>query len=202
MSTTALIITTPAANFPVTVAEAKGHLRITHAFDDAHIQRLIAAATAWAQDETGRIMMATEVKTRMRKFPVNILALPGGRITAVEVIEYTDDAGAAQTLKGPTSAAPGTDYQENLDDDEDAFLEPPTDGFWPAVQADTINAVSITYTVGYGVEPETCPESIRQGILFKLGDMYTVRDSEDAKHKSAAITAAENLLHPHRIRAA
>ncbi len=202
MSLNNLKIVTAAVADPVTVAVAKSHLKITHSFEDDDVQRLIKSATSWAQDETKRIIMSTVVDLSLHDFPFRFFGLPGGKVTAVEKVDYIDDEGNPQTLSGATSDTPGTDYQEDLTDDERAFLYPAIDDFWPSVQSGTINVLTVQFTVGYGVKPEDVPESITQAILFKIGDMYTARDSEDAKGKSAAVTAAENLLHAHVLQAA
>lgn len=225
MTITALRTITPADDYPITLAEAKSHLRVTHNAEDSYIQTLIAAATDWAQTETGRILVNTQVGIRLDRFPesgdsaeligdvqgqwfnVNRLSsrkkeackrdkailLPGGYVTAVNDIDYMDVDDAPQTLTGPTSAVPGTDYQEDLTDDEWCFIYPGENG-WPAVSADTVNAVLIDYQVGWPTHNDV-PESICMAIKFKLGDMFTMRDSADAKGKHMPV--AENLLAPY-----
>lgn len=197
MSITALRIITPADSNPVTLAQAKSHLRVTHEYEDETIQVKIDAATSWAESQTLRILVSTVVELRCEGFPSGSLPLAGGRVTAIEHIKYIDTLGAEQTLTGPTSGTPGTDYQESLDNDEWAFVYPTVNGYWPSVQPDTINAVTVQYTVGYGIKPETVPAAVRQAILFKLADMYSVRDSNDSK--SALLNTAEALLFPHVI---
>lgn len=123
--------------------------------------------------------------------------LPGGLVTAVNDIDYSDSAGAPQTLDGPTSDTPSTDYQEDLTDDEWPFVFPAIGGVWPATNDGEINAVQIDYQVGW--TNLTLPESIRHAVRFKVADMYTIRDTADAGSKSALLTAAENLLDPYVV---
>ncbi len=220
MTITALRIVTPPDDYPVTVLDAKGHLRVTHSADDSQIQQLIAAASSWAQDETRRILLSTVVELRMDRFPTigefgrynpdtgryslergyssaarsPRIYLPGGKVTAVESIAYIDIEGAVQTLTGPTSATPGTDFQEDLSDDEAAWLFPAINSFWPAVQSNTVNGVTITYTVGFGDAPSDVPESIRHAIRLKVGDLYVNRDGSGAQ-----TIAAERLIAPYAL---
>lgn len=196
MATNALDIITAPSEYPVSLAQAKAHLRITHSFDNDLIQNHIIAASNWAEDQTRRILMKTVVESFRHKFPTRVFDLPGGKVTAVEEIRYTDGDGNPQTLNGPTSAAPGTDYQENLKSDEMPWLYPAQDSNWPDVQLDLVNAVAVQYTVGYGDSPEDVPFSIRQAIFFKIGDMYSIRDSNDAGGKQPS-TSAEMLIHPY-----
>lgn len=199
MTITALTVITPADTHPITLAEAKGQLRITHSAEDAHIQSLIAAATAWAEDFTGRILIDTQVVHAFDCFPSsnNEIELPGGIVSAVNDIDYTDEDGAPQTLTGPTSGTPGTDYQEDLTDDERAVVFPAIEDSWPATQSGLGNAVEIDYQVGWADETEV-PENIKHAIKFKTADLYSIRDSVDAS-KSSATRAAEDLLFPYVI---
>ena len=231
MSTTALAIVAPAEVYPITVADAKGHLKITHSLEDAHISNLIAAATAWAQDHTSRILVATQVTFSFDRFPQNgeaawlrgdhfhdvyyipasvfsrpmdasarnrSMLLPGGYVSAVYDISYTDVDGNPQTLTGPTSDTPGTDYQEDLTDDEWPQIFPARESDWPGVQSGLINAAQVDYLVGWADETEV-PDNIKQAIRFKLGDLYTIRDTADAGSKSKLLTAAEDLLFPYVV---
>ena len=221
MSITALRIVTPPDDYPVTVLDAKGHLRVTHSADDFYIQQLIAAATSWAHDETRRILLSTVVTLRMDRFPASgefgrydpdtgkysiergynsaartpRIFLPGGNVTEVASIAYIDTEGAAQTLAGPTSDPVGTDYQEDLNNDEAAWLFPPINSFWPSVQSNTVNAVTVRYTVGFGPVPSDVPETIRHAIRLKIGDMYVNRDGSGAEALAAARLIAPYALH-------
>ncbi len=231
MSITALQVVNAPAILPVSLVEAKRHLRVSSSAEDAHIDDLIRAATAWAETETRRRLISQTVTLSMDRFPRSgesvitrgdvfdivdfvrsdalgrvfaarsrdkQIFLPGGVTTAVEKIDYLDEAGILQTLKGPTSAAPGTDFQEDLTDNEGAFLMPPDDGFWPGVDLGVMNAVVIEYTVGYSASPDEVPEDIKAAIKFRVGDLFNVRSSTDGKAGGICDTAT-NLIEPHRI---
>lgn len=126
------------------------------------------------------------------------ILLPGGFVSAVNDIDYTDELGAPQTITGPTSGSPGTDYREDLTDDEWAFIYPSATTGWPSVDSEVVNAVLVDYQVGWetGVD---IPESIKQAIKFKVADLFTIRDTGDAKNRSELIKVAENLLEPYVV---
>lgn len=123
------------------------------------------------------------------------IVMPGGKVTAVNDIRYTDEDGNPQILNGPTSQAPSDDYQEDLTDNEWPMVFPKLNETWFSTQDGLINAVQIDYDVGWFDETEV-PEAIRHAVRFKLGDLYTIRDTADAGSKSSLLTAAENLLFP------
>jgi uncharacterized phiE125 gp8 family phage protein len=197
MTITSLRVITAATEMPITLAEAKAHLRITHNAEDAHIQSLILAATDWAQTESSRIFVNTQVALKLDVFPSDKIPLLGGNVTAVNDIDYSDVDGNPQTLTGPTSQTPGTDYQEDLTDDEVPFLCAAEAG-WPTVESNVVNAVLIDYQVGW-LTPEDVPGSIQQAIKFKLADLFTIRDTIDAGSKSELLRVAENLLYPYQL---
>ncbi len=62
---------TPATVEPVTLAEAKEHLRVTHAEDDDLIGRLITGAREFVEQQTGRALAAASYRYTGR-----LLALP------------------------------------------------------------------------------------------------------------------------------
>lgn len=231
MSITALVTVDPPGLLPVSLTEAKQHLRISSSAEDSNINSLIRGATSWAETETRRRLIEQTVTLSMDRFPrrgefvhhsghafENIhfshvrqfgrqfehrareraIFLPGGVTTAVNKIDYTDEDGAAQTLTGPTSPTPGTDYQEDLTDNEGAWISPPLDSQWPAVEVGTVNAVVIEYVVGYSDDPDGVPDEIKSAIKFRIGDLFNVRSSTDGKGGELAATASM-LLDPYRI---
>ncbi len=231
MSITALRTIVAATEEPITVAEAKAHLRVTYSAEDGYIQGLIRSATDWAQTFTRRILVNTQVSIRLDRFPESgeamelrgditgrwfsikpnaarrkkeaskrdrSVMLPGGFVTAVNEIAYADELGDPQTLEGPTSSPVGTDYTEDLTDDEWAFVYPESTVGWPSVEPSMVNAVLVDYQAGW-LSPLEVPDSIKQAIKFKVGDMFTIRDSGDAKNRSSLIKVAENLLEPYVV---
>lgn len=230
MSITALRTIVAAVEEPITVAEAKAHLRVTYSAEDGYIQGLVRAATDWAQTFTRRILVDTQVCVRLDRFPESgeamelrgdvtgrwftikptsgrkkqaskrdqSILLPGGFVTAVNEIAYADELGAPQILTGPTSSPVGTGYDEDLTDDEWAFIYPDGTTGWPSTEPHLVNAALVDYQVGWPT-PLEVPESIKQAIKFKVGDLFTIRDSGDAKNRAQLIRVAENLLEPYVV---
>lgn len=150
---------------PVTLAEAKAHLRVDHTADDTLITALIVAATQEAEQYTGRSLALNTWTLMLDAFPTSEIRLLWPTVTAVTAVSYVDTAGATQTLDA-------ADYV--LDDhSEPAWLLPAVDTEWPNTY-DSANAVSITYTAGLGT---SCPEAVKAWIKLRIGTLYEFREA-------------------------
>lgn len=158
-----LTLVTPAASFPVTATEAKLHCRVDGASDDDLIDGLIAAATEYVEQYTGRSIMQQTWKLSLDAFSENIL-LPKGPVQSVSSLKYFDREGVEQTVSS-------SDY--TLDNASDpAWIVRNADATWPDV-LDSVNAVNVTYVAGYSVTPSP----IKHAILLLIGDWYRGREN-------------------------
>lgn len=124
---------------PVSLTEAKLHLRVTVSSEDALIQALITAARTACEERLGRALIATAWQDTADEFP-ECIRLQRPRLIAVQSLRYVDTNGTTQTLAT-------TDYQV-VDQDEPARVVPAYGKTWPATR-DQAAAVSIAYTSGY-----------------------------------------------------
>lgn len=165
-----MITIPPAATPPaLTLLEAKLHLRVEHAAEDALILALATAATAAAEHETGRQLVTQEWQTWLDGWPsADTIALAQTPVSAV-VIKYVDPAGDEQTLSAADYVLiPGT---------VPAVIR--TSGAWPALSSSAPYPVRITATAGYGAAAAV-PEPIRAWIKCLLGALYLNRESTAA----------------------
>ena len=161
-------ISTPPASEPVTLSEAKTHLRVDVSTDDTYITTLITAARQIVEKYLNRALINTTYTVLFDRLPTCIKLLYSP-VSSVTSISYKDTAGASQTLNsslyvvdthnepGQITPAYGADY-------------PSTYG-----QAD---AVTVTYVAGYGASASDVPDAIKQMILILIGDMYDNRTSQ------------------------
>jgi uncharacterized phiE125 gp8 family phage protein len=170
---------------PITLAEAKLHLRVDHSEEDALVSALIAAARTDAENRLQCTLITSGWTLTLDGFG-SLQTLPMAPILAVASVAYVDAAGTTQTL-------PGAAYRL----DAPAALLQPVDA-WPATQADRSNAVTITYTAGYGPAAADVPAPIRQWLLLAIGDMYANRE-RSAERPKVPQGFADSLLDPYRI---
>lgn len=162
----ALTLITPPAVQPVTLTEAKAHLRVSYSDDDATITDLIEAATArldGAYGLLGRCLITQTWKTTM---PVTAAAitLPLGPHQSVDAIAYLDDNRDTVTLASDTYTV------DHLGSTHAAVLMRVDGTAWP-------RTVSITFTAGYGDATADVPAPIRQAILLHVGHLFENRES-------------------------
>jgi len=163
---------TPPAVEPVSVSEAKAHLRVDISDDDSYISTLITAAREWCEQYVDRTLINTQWTMRLDSFPYEIeLPRPpiamSGTATAVS-LTYTlgDDSTATLSTTAyrvDRNSTPGVVRQLRA-------------GTWPA-NLDDYNAVAVTWWAGYGASGTSVPAAIRHAILMLVGHWYESRSS-------------------------
>jgi len=167
-----IVQTSAPAIEPVTLAEAKTHMRVDIADDDAFITSLITAAREHAEVATQRQFITATYELRLDDFPHryhDTILLPKPKLQAVSSIVYTD-AGASPVTIDPTT------YQVDLHT-EPARIRPAYGQVWPYIRQGQLGAVVITFTAGYGDTAATVPGGIKQAIKIIVSDMYENRES-------------------------
>ena len=165
---------------PVSVAEAKEHLRIVDfTDDDTYIGGLVDAATSWCEDYCDRTFADKQYTVAFDDFPSLRIELPRPPVrlnataaSATVTISYVDSAGTTQTL---TWAQSGT-QQFRLDRDHvPALVYPLYLEDWPNVRLDD-KAVQITYLAGYGGAANV-PKPAVHAIKMLVGHWYANREA-------------------------
>lgn len=181
------------AEEPITLAEARAHLRITSTAEDSLISRLIKVARGRAEAATRRqLVTATWVMTR-DDFPSGDQPLKLYRppVASVTKVEYYDESNALVTWGA-------TKYQTDLVA-EPARILPVSGESWPTTY-DRMNAVQVTYVAGYGAAAAV-PDEIKQAILVLLAELFERREeSVVGTIVSPAAMTFENLLEPYSIK--
>lgn len=93
------ITDTPANSECVTLAEAKAHLRVDVADDDALITGLITAARLEAEHQSESTLVETVLELQLDAFPCrSCIRLDKGPFQAVTSVKYYDSSNTLQTL--------------------------------------------------------------------------------------------------------
>lgn len=149
------LITQPTAE-PLSLSEAKLHLRVDTADDDTLIGALIAAARDYAEGLTHKQMVTARWKQVLDSFPgPSLMGVPYGRpfslpghaiylergpVLQVVSIQYLDMGGNVQTM-------PATDYTVDYSSDP-VRITPVFGKIWP-IPLPQIGAVWVTFDAGF-----------------------------------------------------
>jgi uncharacterized phiE125 gp8 family phage protein len=165
------IVVTPPSTEPITLAEAKAHLRVWVDDDDDQIAHMIKVAREAVEMRTGRALMPQRVRIGMGAFSdVVRLPRPPYDDPNVPVVEYIDEEGDQQSLAS-------TVYHLNK------YVEPAEVTLaygqsWPTIRP-VPGGVTFEYTAGY-VNAASVPTPLKQWMLLCIGTMYEHREMNSA----------------------
>lgn len=186
-----VLVTAPTGE-PVTLGETLKYLRLDHNRDDEEIGGLIAVAREEAQGFTGRQFLTATFRQDLDEFPCGLepIQLTPAPLAAVSAITYYDTADAQQTLSASV-------YE--VDASKQPGLVRLKDGqAWPATKCKA-NAVSITFTAGYGSTPATVPPEIRLAIKSLVDGYYDKKGDDQVARGLDRPGTAWRLLRPFRM---
>ena len=187
---------------PLTLAEAKAHLRVDDSDSDDYITALIQVAREHAEDFCQRSFCQRRYRVTLDCFPLyrtSALYLPMGPVQSIDHIKYYDTDSALVTWSSAnyivdTSQVP-------------ARVTPIVTETWPSDVEDRIAAVQIQYLSGYSADSSSptdyaanVPKAVKQGMLFHIGHMFENRqDAVVGRIVSDMPGSSKTLLYPHRV---
>ncbi|MBL0374030.1 phage head-tail connector protein [Rhizobium sp. KVB221] len=178
------------AEMPISLVEAKTHLRVDHSDDDTLIAGLIASAVDHLDGWTGILGRALVTQTWRQDFPqfcFRNLPLPLAPAVSVVGISYFDGENVQQTLAdtvyGLSSDALG------------AFVALKPDQTWPKTYPRP-DSVSVIYVAGADVAD--VPAALKVAILLLVGNWYENRSATSTTAMMALPFAVNALVAPYR----
>lgn len=188
-----LTLTTPPADEPVTLDEAKAHLRIelSDSSEDTLVESLIVAARRWAEGELSASLITQTWKLTLPAFPCDEqpIRLERGPVQSITSLKYLDASNVEQTLNTSKYL-----LEPRLRADEVWLTYLST---WPTTVAQR-DAVRIVYVTGYGDASTDVPEDIRRAMLLRIGDLYRNREGQIIAVTTAENRAMSDLLNAYR----
>lgn len=173
---------------PISLIEAKAHLRVDHSTDDTLITASIVAARAAAENFCQRALITQQWKKTLDFFPCGI-TLPMPPVQSVVSLKYYDTNGVQQTLDSLT-------YTLDVMN-EPGRLVPAYGLTWPATR-DIPNTVEVIYKAGYGDAAVNVPGPIKAWILLKIAELYEYREAS-AERAAVPHEFVDHLLWPYRV---
>lgn len=180
-------VTTPPASEPVTLAEAKAHLRVSIDDDDDLISELIATARELCELWTSRAFLTTTFRLTLNRFPGQLfdpwgvfrnterepygvlfpIPIPVADLISVTSLSYVDVNGSTVVLDPSLyqveTGAPGRVY-------------PAYGRTWPAsrIQAE---AITIVFVAGFTADPAQLPKRVKAAIKLLVSHLYENREA-------------------------
>jgi len=195
-----LTLTTAPAATPVTLAEAKAHLRVTTADEDTLITALIEAATEQAEHLMQRAVMDQQWTLTLDSFSdpsaasadtASAIELRRPTVTAVVSVQYLEPvAGVLTTLAGSL-------YTADLSSPLVARLVPAYNQTWPDTRAQ-IAAVQVRFSCGW-LNAAAVPATVKAWIKLRIGALYENREAWTLGKSIESNDFIDHLLDRHRI---
>lgn len=173
---------------PVTVSEAKAHLRIDADFtdDDLYLHSLISAARYHVETVADRTLIRSQWQIKMDWFPSWDIELPHPPIAEGSIsVSYVPSGGT-------TTPIAYTQFREDRDSTP-AVIRPLWNGSWPSCRG-AENDITITYWAGYGDSPIAVPPPARHCVLMMAAHWYSTREAVVQGGMNPVPMAAEVLL--------
>lgn len=171
-----LTLTSAPATEPVSLAEAKQHLRVDFADDDTLIGSLITAARMMCESQLNQSFVTQSWRLTLDRFPCEgVIHVPRTPLQSVTSITYKDVAGNTQTMSSTLYDVDVASRPGRIAPSYNTFW-PVTYGFlWPVSRAQ-IAAVQVTFVAGYG-DASAVPEQVKLAIKMMVGSWYENREA-------------------------
>lgn len=158
---------TPPAVEPVTLSEAKAHLRVEHDADDAVIPDMITAARSWIEDLTGTALITQTWRMSVDAWPETTITLAPTPLQSVSSVKVF-------ALDGNSTTISSSAY-DLLSVGRNARLLRTSGAVWPAPTR-TRGGIEIEFIAGYGDGASDVPRVLRQALLMCVAHLYENRE--------------------------
>jgi len=204
-----LKVTTQPTIEPISIEEAKEHLRLDDDIDDIPVLTFIKAARLWAEKYTGRAFITrtvqqyldstasildplyegirTGIETRAYSNYIELAASP---VISVTSINYYNDSDTQSTW------ATSNYYVDNVNDLGRIYLR---DGGTFPTDLRAANGLEINYTAGYGTSRSDIPSDIKLAMLQYMTFAYEHRGEQEGGTPPMPPKILSTLLNPYKI---
>jgi uncharacterized phiE125 gp8 family phage protein len=187
----ALVLTSGPPLEPVTVAEAKAHLRVDGTDEDTLIASLILTSRLHLETALGLALITQSWRLLLDRWPpAKDLEMPLRPLQSIEEVRVLPADGDPTVIDAANYLA-------------DAASVPPrlvrTGVIWPQ-PGRVANGVEIDFTAGYGAAPEDVPAPLRQALLLLIAHWYENREPIAVGSPETIVPGpVSELLQPYRL---
>lgn len=183
---------TDAATEPITLAEAKLHLRVSHDVDNTPITAWIKAARQVVENYTNRQLISATWELYIDSWPLDgeYIELPMAPTTSITWVKYYNSSGDL------TELAAANYLLDEISEPGRLYRAP--NGSFPAVQTRR-NAIIVRQVCGWA-DAATVPGPLKSALLLILSHLYENRqDVLTGVTAQALPKGSVSLMAPYRI---
>ncbi|HXF53396.1 MAG TPA: head-tail connector protein [Hyphomicrobiaceae bacterium] len=184
----ALILTAAPGTEPVTLAEAKAHLRVDGTAEDALISSLILTARLHVEAALGLALITQGWSYLLDAWPDGAVRLPIRPVESVSAVKVTAADGEVSVLAPERYVLDGAGSPPRL---------VPVDGPFPDPGAAALG-IEIAFIAGYGESAADVPAPIRQALLQLIAHWFEHREPVDDAAVTRIPSSVSELLMPYR----
>ena len=186
----ALIMTSGPASEPVTVAEAKAHMRIDGTVEDVLIASLIVTSRLHVESALDLALINQSWTLILDRWPAGAeVEIPLAPLQSVNAVKVKNPAGVASVVS-PTS------YLVDL------ASKPPRLVWNNAARPDPgvpAGGIEIEFAAGFGASAATVPAPLKHAVLMLTSHWFEHRDANEIGSSAARIPdAVSDLIQPFR----
>jgi uncharacterized phiE125 gp8 family phage protein len=176
---------------PLSLDEAKLHLRLEGGEEDALVAALIKATREMAERHTGRALITQGLRLWLDRWPcgrrsIDLPRPPLASVASVTVYDADDS---------PSPVEPAAWLADRIATPGRLVLRA---GVTAPVSGRVANGIAIDYEAGYGPAGTDVPEPIRRGMALLLGHLFESREAGGLGQRPLPL-GVEALWAPYRL---
>lgn len=177
-----LVLSQSPLSEPVTLDEAKAHLRIDHEGEDDLLNSLITTAREYLESQTQLALMTQSWRLCLDNWPTDpCLILHKTPVQSIDQIEQFDANGDAQIISTSEKLLDGNAHPARLYTNQQSAPE------------QAINGIEITFTAGFQSASEV-PDMLKRALLIHIAQMYEFRGVVAPNMQPAAVPLGYTAL--------